>query len=164
MSKEDNIYDLVERAAARRKVPRLELWQKTAKAVANRELPALNLSEKISPAMTFGGWFSGFRDAVDRFNDPNDFARILKHIIVRTTDFEQWLRKANKSRRGPEYETTGYHASDRKALRRMSRLIKEGKARSAYGAALKLADELAGDGTPQSKAKRVATLYRKEVG
>jgi hypothetical protein len=88
----------------------------------------------------------------------------LKHIIVRTVDFDRWLRKANKSGRGPEYGTTGYQALDRKAFPRMKRLIKEGKARSAYGAALKLTNELAGDGTPESKAKRVATLYHKEVG
>lgn len=101
LSKEDNIYDLVERAAARRKVPRLELWQKTAKAIVDRDLPVLNLSEvmapKVAPAVTFGGWFAGFRAAVDRFNDPSSFAHILKHIVVRTADFERWLRKANTS-------------------------------------------------------------------
>lgn len=167
MSKEDNIYDLVERAAAQRKVPRLELWQKTARALVDGELSSLNLFEvlqpRTSPTLTLAIWLRGFGAAMDRGNDPGRLAHILKHIIVRKADFQRWLGKANKSARGPEYGTTGYRTSDRKAFRRISQLIKDGKARGAYGAALQLADELAGDGTPESKAKRAATLYRREV-
>jgi hypothetical protein len=42
MGKTDNIYDLVERAAARHKIARMQLWQETAKAITERELPILN--------------------------------------------------------------------------------------------------------------------------
>jgi hypothetical protein len=76
LSKEDNIYDLVERAAVRRKVPRFDLWQAAAKALVEKRLPASNLSERINAAMTLGDWLISFRTAVDRFNDPSGFARI----------------------------------------------------------------------------------------
>jgi len=160
LTKQSNIYDLVERAAARRGIFRLDLWRDAARALAERELPVLNLSDE--PGL--GWWLSDFRRAVDRGNDPARIAvHILKRIMVRTADFERWLRKAS-NQRGPQLGTTGFQAKDRKVLPSMLRLIADGKARSAFGAALVLArrEELAGGGTPVSKAKRVAKLYLKE--
>ena len=98
-----NIYDLVERAAVRRAVPRLELWQQAAKALVERQLPALNLSQRINPrnsAMTFGDWLIGFRQSVARFNDPNHCAHILRCIPVRASDFEKldWRNNQREAR------------------------------------------------------------------
>ena len=169
MGKQDNIYDLVERASARHGIPRLQLWQEVAKALTENELRALNLSARLNPVggPTIADWLPGFRAAVDRFNDPHSgMARILKHIIVRRADFERWLRKANRVRRGPQSGATGYQRSDRKMFPRIGRLIREAKAGSPYGAALILAREgrLGGAGAPESRAKRLAARYRKEYG
>jgi hypothetical protein len=89
--------------------------------------------------------------------------RILKEIYVNVADFENWFRKEMK-RRGPPSGTTGFRDVDRQLFPEMSRLIKQGKARSAHGAALMLESEgkLAGKATSENKARRVATLYRKE--
>ena len=129
MRNTDNIFDLVERAAADDGIPRLQLWQETARALIENDIPALNLSDLVNPtaatALTFGGWLPGFRNAVDRYNDPHrGIARVLKRIIVRKADFDRWLRKANKLRRGPARGTTGLRAVDRKAFPEISRLIK----------------------------------------
>jgi hypothetical protein len=91
--------------------------------------------------------------------------RILKEIYVNVADFENWFRKEMK-RRGPPSGTTGFRDVDRQLFPEISRLIKQGDARSPYGAAVMLekAGKLAGDAAPENKAKRVATLYRKERG
>src|SRR5262249_45882887 len=99
MGKTDNIYDLVERAAARDRIPRLQLWQETAKAITERKLPILNsLSERIAGATKLADWLVYFRASVDRYNDLGQRVRILKHITVRTADFERWFKKAFKRR------------------------------------------------------------------
>jgi hypothetical protein len=166
MGKSDNIYDLVERAAARHGIARLQLWQETAKAITERKLPILNsFSEQIAGATTLADWLVYFRASVDRYNDLGPRVRILKHITVFIADFERWFHKTHK-RRGPKHDTTGYRASDRKSFPEISRLLEEGKSRSPHEAALKLAHEnkLAGRGTPESKARRVAVLFRRERG
>ena len=146
------------------------MWQEVAKALVERKLAIQNdLSELLNPMgrPTLADWLVGFRDSVNRNNDPNGGGRwrFLKHIIVRKADFERWLCKANK-RRGPQSGTTGYQQSDRKMFSHISRLRREGKARSPYSAALILAreDKLAGTGAAESKAKRVSARYRKEHG
>jgi hypothetical protein len=166
MRNTDNIFDLVERAAARDRIPPLQLWQETARALIENDLAALNLSDLVNPAaapaLTFEKWLPEFHAAVDRYNDPHRMARILKCIIVLKADFDRWLRKAGKLRRGPTRGVTGLGAVDRKAFPRIAQLMKAGKARSPYGAALILArdNKLAGGGTPESRAKRVAKRYR----
>ena len=104
MAKQSNIYDLVERAAARLATPRLELWQAAIKALIVGELRALNLEilidPKVYPAMTFKVWLGGFRDSVDRYNDPNRCVKILRRIIVLESDFKTWLRNKKKARVG----------------------------------------------------------------
>jgi hypothetical protein len=155
--KESNIYDLVEREAARSGVPRMELWQSVAKGLVEKTLPASNL-----PALP--GWLIGFRASVDRYNDPNSgVARILKQIVVRTSDFKKWRQhELSPRRRGPRQHTTGYETSDRKLFPRIKELISSGKARSPHSAALMLSDDIAGGGTSESKAKRLSARYRKE--
>ena len=100
LSKEDNIYDLVERAAAPRKVPRLKLWQKTAQALVSGELSALNLSEVLQPraypTLTLAIWLPGFRAAIDRGNEPSRFAHILDRIIVRSTDIRTMAQRGEQ--------------------------------------------------------------------
>src|SRR5262249_24854072 len=106
MGKSDNIYDLVERAAARHGIPPLQLWQETAKAMTEGALPILHPSERVTPVggPTLIEWLLGFRASVDRYNALGPRARILKQIIVDTTDFERWFRKKHK-RRGPKHGT-----------------------------------------------------------
>ena len=169
IQKQPNIYDLVEQAAARHAIPRLQLWQEVAKALTDQTLRILNsLSEKLNPtgapALTLAHWLNGFRAAVDHYNDPNrGMVRILKNIHVNKGDFDRWFRKANKNRRGPRSGTTGFREADGKIFSQISRLIRDGKARSPHDAALKLAydGQLAGGGTEESKAKRVAGRYLK---
>jgi hypothetical protein len=166
-AKISNIYDLVERAAARREIPRLELWQAATKALLAKNLPALNLSERMNPQIavtTYRDWLVGYLSSLERLNDPTSgCAHILKRIIVHVRDFKKWLGGVGDGRRGPQEGTTGYKNSDRKLFRRMKKLIDSGATRSAYGAALELAGQIAGSNTSaQSKAKRVSALYRKE--
>jgi hypothetical protein len=155
--KEGNIYDLIEREAARSRIPRIELWQSVAKALVEKRLEALRLPVQFS-------WLVGFKAAVDRHNDPNICARILKHIIVRVSDFEKWLRGGKKStKRGPVRGATGLQALDRKLFSQISKRIKTGKARSAHHAALQLFDEDKVSGNSRkSTAKRVSGRYLKE--
>jgi hypothetical protein len=162
-----SFYDLVERSAARLRTPRLEFWQSVARALLNKQLPALNVLElinpKIYPAMTYADWLIGFRASADRHNDPAICRDILNQIIVRPSDFEKWLRNGKKrSQRGPERGTTGFRTLDRKLFSKISKLLKTGKARSAYGAALLLHEEIAGRASPENKARRVSARYRKE--
>jgi hypothetical protein len=168
VSRQDNIYDLVERAAVRRTIPRLELWQSVIRALLKRELPSLNLSSPMDPKVpipTFGDWLVGVRNAVDRHNDPNSCARILKHIMVRVSDFDQWLRQRKMgARRGPEKDTTGLVDADRKLFRHIRTMIRTGSAQSPYGAALLLVHErkVGGRGSPESRAKRLSARFRRE--
>jgi hypothetical protein len=159
--KQSNIYDLVEREAVRSGVPRLELWQSVAKALVDGRLPA------SSDVVPLNNWLGGFKASVDRYNEPNaGTARHLTQIFVHPSDFKEWRRHEFASRaRGPRQNTTGYQASDRKLFPRMKKLMATGQARSSFSAALMLADEIApqkGTSTPESKAKRVSALFRKE--
>ena len=164
-----NIYDLVERSAARHGLRRLELWQKVVRDLLSGELPALNLSDPINSRvapMTLGDWLIGFRAAVNRQSDPNRVARFLKRIMVLETDFQKWFRNINRGKRGPVVGTTGYIASDRELFPAMNDLLNSGKARSPHDAALMLAkdDKVAGPGTLENRAKRLSTRYWREAG
>lgn len=163
MRQEENIYDLVERAAARKGLPRLELWQKALRAIDLGELKVRfeqELREQRWPV-----WISGARAAVEGHYDPNNLAHILKLIKVGVTDFGKWLRTAYKLPRGPQRDTTGYKNLDRDLFPEIERLL-AGEARSAYDAALILADKkkIAGEATRETKAKRVSALYLREGG
>jgi hypothetical protein len=166
--RQSNIYDLVEHAAARHGIPRLQLWQEVAKALTERKLAIQNdLSERPHPmgGPTLAEWLIDFRAAVDRYNDPNRrMVHILKRIIVRTVDFERWFRRANRLSRGPQPGTTGFQAADRRLLPKMRKLIKTGQARSPYSAGLLLVDRglVPGNATRETKAKRLSKLYRQE--
>jgi hypothetical protein len=145
----------------------LELWENTATALIEGRLPVFNrldrLNPRTTPKMSLGrGWLRHFRLAVQRGSDPSSFKQILKHIIVRTADFEKWQRKARDGRRGPQPATTGYQAADRKVFPLISKLIASGQAQSPYGAALLLTGTIAGKATPENKARRISALYRKE--
>jgi hypothetical protein len=115
MPKEINIFDAVERAAARHGIPRLQLWQRAARALIERSLPIVRVLEPVTHA-EIENWLIGFRAGVDRYNDPHggNRAQVLKHIIVREAGFETWLRGAHKLRRGPQSSTTGYRDAARK--------------------------------------------------
>jgi hypothetical protein len=167
---ESNIYDLVEKAAAKRGIPNVDLWQDVARALVEKTLKttqddlSLPLDPRV-PGISLLSWLVGFRAAVDRYNDPRSMAHILKNIFVPKPDFERWLRNSH-DRRGPRPGTTGYQEADRKLFDRMSRLLQSGEATSPYRAALLLdqTGKLKGGGTPESRAKRVSSLFRKEHG
>ncbi len=169
-AKVGNIYDLVERAAARRGIPQLELWEKVLKALIEDKLRPLNLSlsEKpnpvAAPAVKYGGWFSDLlRAVVARRFDPNSVAHIFRKIIVRCSDFESLLRKGNVGGRGPKPGETGLQKADRKLFPEIKRRIKSGRARSARDAASQLYDEGKIKGNSRdSAAKRVLTRYLAE--
>jgi len=164
-NREENIYDLVERAAARRGIPRLELWQRVLRAIEQGNLEVRH-DQKLRQPSGWPPWIVGARAAVERHNDPNHFAHILKLITATIPHFNQWLRTANKLPRGPERGTTGFGDADRKVFPEIANLIDVGQARSAYGAALMLADQgkIPGKATREAKAKRVSALYRKQHG
>jgi hypothetical protein len=169
MSKYDNIYDLVERAAARRQVPRLELWEEAARALEEEKLAVINRFQQPFPERlpkTYHDWFPEFRAAVLRGSDPNDFRHILKYVLVTVSDFSKWLNNASSGPRGPQLGTTGYSDFDRKLFADIDERTRTGQARSTFDAALQLATEgkIKGSGTPESRAKRIATRYRKERG
>jgi len=77
--------------------------------------------------------------------------------------FSKWLRSVSKLPPGPKREETGYAEADEKLFPEMRLRIQDKKLRSAYAAALELASEnkVAGSGTEESKAKRLASRYRK---
>jgi hypothetical protein len=175
-AKEGNIYDLVERAAARRQEPRLDLWEVALRAILEEKLRPLNLKLpkrpdpigviRRSPSQTYRDWLSGILIAVAaRRFDPNSVAHIFRKIVVRCSDFESLLRKGNIGGRGPKPGETGFQKADRKLFPEIKALIESGQARGAYGAALKIASMLPGSAntSPESKAKRISALYRKET-
>jgi hypothetical protein len=160
---EENIYDLVERAAAQRGIRRLELWLKALRAIEKGELEVW-IDQRLQQPPGWQPWIATARAAVERHNDPNGFAHILKLITATVANFNQWLRTAYRIPRGPTRGGTGFSDADRKLFPEISNLIDTGEVRSAYGAALILADKMAGKATRESKAKRVSALYRKEQG
>jgi hypothetical protein len=160
---EQNIYDLVERTAARRGWPRLELWRSVLSAVQSGELK-VTYDPKIKPPWGWPAWVAGARAAVDRRNDPNGFARGLESIFITTARFNKWLRSATLKPRGPQRGTTGYREADRRALPKMRRLIDSGKVRSGRSAALALIDagvvHVPKNVERESVAKRLSARYR----
>jgi hypothetical protein len=114
MRKENNIFDLVERAAARYGIPRLQLWQEATKVLTEKDLPIVKVLEPADPA-GIQNWLIGVRALVDNYHDiRGGVARTLKLIIVREADFERWFRRANKLRRRPQSGSTGYRDAARK--------------------------------------------------
>jgi hypothetical protein len=163
MPERADIWSLVEHAAAERGLPRLELWQTAARAMEKGDLK-IEYEQKFPRTPVYPPWITGFRQSVERYNDPSGCAHLLKLITVSVPHFHTWLRSAYKLRRGPARGTTGYQEADRKLFPEISRLIDSG-ARSPHGAALKLVDEgkVAGEGADrESKARRLSRLYRKE--
>jgi len=164
MLQTENLYDVVERAALRRQIPRLELWKLVASAITKTDLPVSYPSERFRPwAPTWPEWMIQFQNAVDRDDDPNRFGapKILRLIKVNIKQFDRWLTRTTNPVRGPTRNKSSYASADRKVFPQIKKLISLGKARSAYGAALELAyeDKLAGGGTKESKARRVARRY-----
>jgi hypothetical protein len=71
---------------------------------------------------------------------------------------------ARKGRFGPEPGTLRrYDAADRKLFPELERIMAEEK-KSRTAAALALVDQIAGAGTPQSRAKRLAALHKRGCG
>jgi hypothetical protein len=93
MVEHTDIYELVERAAARQGIPRLELWQKTLLAIETGDLEVFYADEH---PQGWAVWIKGARGAVDGYYDPNRLVRQLKCIRVRPVAFEKWLRGVAK--------------------------------------------------------------------
>ena len=114
---------------------------------------AFDESDQVDPIRTRIKTLDLVKLAADRREVP----KYLRHLCGGS------INKALKKRqRGPVRGTTGFRAQDRKIFPAIAELIKSGKARSAHSAALTLADEIPGRGSPQNKAKRVSALYRKQ--
>jgi hypothetical protein len=163
LPKQTNIFDLVKETARKLRVSHWELLDEAIEALRTNKLSAVNHSEpikpKTNPTLTYGQWLK----AAQPDADPRPVVGIFKSIIVRNSDFEKWLRGRSKLPRGPIRGTTGYQEADRKLFPEISSLIETGDAQSAYGAALRIADKIAGRNTkPESKAIRLSALYRKE--
>ena len=150
-----DIWNLVERAAVERGLPRLDLWQKVASAIEQGDLK-IQYEPAFPSTPVYPPWITGFRRSVDRHNDPGGCAHLLKLITVSIPLFHKWLPAAYKLPRGPIRKSTGYEEADRKRFSEISKLRKSGE-RSDTSAALKLVNEgkVVGSGTPLSKAKRL---------
>ena len=164
MSEMENLYDVVEYASVRRQIPRLELWKLVASAVTKTDLPVSYPSKRFRlEGPTWHEWMLQFQSAVDRDNDPNRFGapKILRLIKVNIKQFDRWLTRSTNPVRGPTRNKSTYSSADRKNFPEIKKRMNSGKARSANGAALQLAHEgkLAGGGSEQSKARRVARRY-----
>ena len=163
-----NLYEAVERAAMKRAIPRLDLWKLAARDAIEGTLevayPEPSGSNFIA---SWPEWMVGFCNAVERDNDPNSFSapKLLRQIMVNERRFNAWLLKATKGPRGPRRGTSGFASADRSHFPAIAKMIKNGGARSPYGAALMLVNEgkipLNG-ASPASVAKRVASRYRQE--
>ena len=146
---------------------REELLESAFGAIVALELPVrfpggASLDDDLGRGLTWRSLIIGAISAIRR--NPSFFAAWFNSITVRPAQFNKWLNKTHKRPRGPERDTTGYKEADRRVFPQISRLIKAGKARSPYGAALVLAGskKLAGHGGPVSQAKRVTKLFNKE--
>jgi hypothetical protein len=64
-----------------------------------------------------------------------------------------------RRKRGPVPDTVGYGASDRALFSDIERIRREDNTKSVHAAALELADDIKGGGTPPNKAKRLARRY-----
>jgi hypothetical protein len=158
-----NLYDAVERAAIKKMIPRLELWKLVGQGIRKGSLviryPNLRGGDG---SVTWPAWITGFLAAVDRDNDPHSFgaAKYLREIIVAERKFDAWILKALKAPRGPRRGMSGYASADRKHFPAIAKLLKNGDARGAHGAALMLAKQGKIKGaSPESAAKRVASRY-----
>jgi hypothetical protein len=92
VSSTTDIYDLVERAAAHRGIPRLELWQHVIQALLSEELPAKNISEKVNArvaSITLRDWLKAIRG---RNVDPTRLQHIIRRLIVPESDFKRWFK------------------------------------------------------------------------
>jgi len=115
-------------------------------------------TRKIDPSRTLIQTSGLVELAAERAERP----RYLRHLLDGTTIKLSLRNKHERRQRGPVPGKTGFRDQDRQLFAPMAELIKNGEARSPYGAALKLADKAAGPGSPANKAKRVSALYRKE--
>lgn len=165
MSPDASLYDLVERTALERSIPRLALWQAVADAIVAGELRVQYPPLTPGHAGPWLSWMMGFRAAVARYNDPNGMARILSQIGVSRPGFRRWVSAVSKPKHGPRSGNSGFQIADEKALAKIAALLEKGTVRSPYGAAMHLAirGELAGGGSVESKAKRVSARYRDRV-
>jgi hypothetical protein len=93
VSSTTDIYDLVERAAAHRGIPRLELWRHVIQALLSKELLAINISEKVNASVasiTIGDWLE---TTIDRNVDPSRLKHIVSRLIVPESDFKRWIKR-----------------------------------------------------------------------
>jgi hypothetical protein len=88
-----DFYDLVERAAAHRGVPRLELWRHVFQALVSNELPATNIDEKMNVRVapkTFRQWLI---DTIGRNVDPSRLQHIIRRLLVPESGFRRWFKQ-----------------------------------------------------------------------
>jgi hypothetical protein len=166
-----SLRDLVEEGAARRGEPPRTVWRLALDAIAQNILPVCLLEDATldtpfvyayAQTLTLRGVVIDALYAVERrYFNPGQSPWATK-LMLNRTHFVKWLDKAIKVPRGPRRGTSGYYAADRKLFPTIKRMLKSGEARSPFGAALKLAidGKVAGNSSPESRAKRLSGHYR----
>lgn len=87
----------------------------------------------------------------------------LHLVFLRAEDFfRRWSRLPNNKVTNKERPATGYAAADRELFPKIEELLQKGQARGAYGAAMLIADRIAGRGAPENRAKRLADRFNEE--
>jgi hypothetical protein len=165
LQQRENIYDLVARESARRGVPREKLLIQAFRAVVNDELSVdfngCALDERMPQGTSPRQSLRGMISTIER--EPTFFVFWFRLVTVDIQLFDRWLRNTDKLPPGPKHGETGWSQADRNLFPEMQRLIVERDLRSPYAAALELVriGKVAGSGAPESKAKRLASRFRK---
>jgi hypothetical protein len=89
----EGLYDLIAWTSARHGLPREQLLVRAFRAIVTNELPAtagtIGLDQRLPPGPTLREVITGAITAIER--DPHFFAYWFKEIVVRRSDFDQWL-------------------------------------------------------------------------
>jgi hypothetical protein len=103
-----------------------------------------------------------FLDGAAAFVEEGE-EQILLDAFLRNARLPGTHTPSEQKRRGPK-KGGGYKMPDRRLFPEMTSLINSDKATSPYGAALMIGERLPGNGTMENRAKRVSSLYIKEIG
>lgn len=146
-------------------MPRLDFWQRVLNAIISGNLE-VRCPPDVPGMPKWRDWLIGIWHAVNRHNDPSVGARQLKLISVSAVQFKAWADNESLPRRGPPPGENNYRRADAKLFPEITRLIRSGRARSPYGAAMLVMERkgvaaVAGYGSRENKAKRISALYRR---
>ena len=170
MPKAESLWDCVERAAARKQLPRLEVWEATLRAVTAGKLtysPPPEYPERM-PGGHGRRWRDWLKD-VSPGSDPTPLKAYLAMLTVQLRVFNSWINREFRPPRGPEPGASGYRVADEKVCHEIHEMIKAHKARSPRDAFFQIVRDrgkksILGGGTPESKSKRISKCYHELYG